>query len=60
MCHFAVKIDDKCAIFNILFIGYITFVVFVMSDFLAACVRDMRVRVYMGIWYTPTRYVTQI
>ena len=36
MCHYAVKIEEKCAIFNILFIGYITFVIFVMSDFLAA------------------------
>ena len=47
MCHFAVKIEDKCAIFNILFIGYITFVIFVMSDFLAAYVcGSMRVRIY--------------
>ena len=41
MCHYAVNIEEKYAIYNILFIGYIIYVIFVMSDFLTAyaCVR---------------------
>ena len=53
MCHFAVKIEEKYAIYNILFIGYIIYVIFVMSDFLTAyaCVCII---VYLGYTYTYT------
>ena len=57
MCHFAVKIEEKCAIFNILFIGYITFVIFVMSDFLAA---NACACIYGYLTYTYQVYYTDL
>ena len=52
MCHFAVKIEEKYAIYNILFIGYIIYVIFVFADNLAAYAR-VCIIVYLQYTYTP-------
>ena len=59
MCHFAVKIEEKCAFLAHRNIGLIMFVIFVIRTIWRLVCESMRVRVYRGIWYTHTRYVSR-
>ena len=54
MCHFAVKIEEKCAFLAHRNIGLIMLVIFVMRTIWRLMCETMRVRVYRGICNTHT------